>query len=102
MLLLKSACIFEMIIDMNKSQHEMDVASLWLPIDTKIQTVSEVSNVYFSCYKKEFLVSCPESSGKIGHGSLSLRRASGAESKYKQNGGKISRFVAESFYLRRS
>ena len=55
-LLLKSACIFEMIIDMNKSQHEMDVASWWLPIDTKIQTVSEVSNVYFSCYKKEFLV----------------------------------------------
>ena len=55
-LLLKSACIFEMIIDMNKSQHEMDVASLWLPIDTKIQTVSEVSNIYFSCYKKEFLV----------------------------------------------
>ena len=47
---------------MNKSQHEMDVASLWLPIDTKIQTVSEVSNVYFSpCYKKEFLVCCQES-----------------------------------------
>ena len=41
-----------MIIDMNKSQHEMDVASLWLPIDTKIQTVSEVSNVYFFCATK--------------------------------------------------
>ena len=32
----------------------------------------------------------------------SLRHVSGAESKYKQNGGKINRFVAESFYLTRS
>ena len=45
-----------MIIDMNKSQREMDVASLWLPIDTKTEAVSEVSNIYFSCYKNEFLV----------------------------------------------
>ena len=41
-----------MIIDMNKSQHEMDVASLWLPIDTKIQTVSEVSKCIFFVLQK--------------------------------------------------
>ena len=52
--------------------------------------------------KNDGTIHVQKSSDKIGHGSLSLRRASGAESKYKQNGGKTSQLVAESFYLRRS